>query len=535
MAFSARNTWLVGLGWAGGLVAAALCGGSCVIDDPDHCRHNDGDAACSGSTPYCNQCLSSDQNKGCVDEPPEASCYFAGGEPFGADSTTGTGTGMGSGDTGTDDVADGSSTGVTPPDCSNEGAVDTECPDDRPFCVGGTCAGCTDAGGSDACATADAALPVCNPQGQCVECSDVELSACGGQTPFCGPEGTCSGCFEHSQCAPAGCNLFSAECLPLTAVYYVAPPFCETEPGGNFGTENDPWCSGASAQSTIDDLPLGSRRATVRIQGPGVLSQSFLASGMDTVVVVIAENGVPEIGNNDALQAVNNGRIYAQNVRLEGDADTTVRCNTGGKVWVRDTDITGAPNGLGIKSQSGCEVTLERTIVALNDGGGIEADDTDLRMLSSAVMSNGEDDMPTYGIHLTDSNLTASHVTLLQGKGNTGGRNLECEGNATMAIRNSIVMREDGDSISVGCVGDLELVNSVVDDSGVADMFDTVEFQAYQPSYFVSPSLANPHLQPGTPFNDVAVWQSGDPQLDLDGEPFDAVPGGENFAGCDER
>lgn len=531
MALLSRNVSLsVALG--GCLGASLAFVGSCIGPDPNHCHHNNGDAFCGGSTPYCNYCLPSSENKGCVAEMPEEKCYSPGDDPFVDTGSTSTGDMTTTDDDATDD---GMTTGTTgPSDCTAEGERDELCPDDAPFCLEGVCAPCQDMGGDDYCAGLDGSLPVCGALGDCVQCSDANTSVCVGDTQFCDPLGSCSGCYEHSQCGDYGCNLFTGQCMDDGVINWVEGPECATETG--FGTMDEPYCNLGSAQQNVDE---GDSIMTIRIMSPDSFAQAVTASSGE-VVAVIGDNGIPEIGDATALQAVNTGIVLVQNLRLDGANETNVRCNSNGKVWIRDTKVTSNNSGNGMQLDPGCSAVIERSIISLNSEGGISVDRADVEIYSSAVMSNGEDDQATYGINLSGGTFTASHLTVITNKGNTGGRNINCVvspatgGQTEVSIRNSIIMHPQDVSFA-GCdeLDDFEIVYSAVDDDAYSG--DGVMNIAYQGSYFASPSFEDPHLLAGTPFNNVAQWRDGDPRVDLDREPFSTTPGAGNFAGCDER
>ena len=530
MALLSRNASLVAAGWAAAFGAAVVVGGSCLIPDDSHCAHNNGDAFCSGSTPYCNGCLSAEDNLGCVADKPEDNCYTPGDEPYVEGGSTSTGPMTTTGDDATDD---GGSSSTGPTDCTAEGERDDACPDSAPFCLDGVCAGCDEAGGDEFCDGLDSTLPVCGEAGDCVECSVDNTERCVGDTPFCFL-GSCSGCYDHSLCGDYGCDLFTGRCMDESnggVLAWVEGPECTPEEG--FGTEEEPYCNLDTVQENIDN---GMSMMTIRVKAPGVFSTSVTASA-DEVVALIGYDGIPEVGDTSAVQAVNGGRVYVQNARLEGSSETSVRCNTMGKVWIRDAQITGNGGGNGLQLDPGCEAVVERSIVALNDLGGIEMDRADVKLYSSAVMANGDDAMETYGIRLSGGTFEASHITVITNNGNGAGRNIACidgdGGLPEVSIRNSIVMHPEDVSF-VGC-DDISIVNSAVDDDLFESEEDGVIDVAYQASYFASPTFSDPHLQAGTPFNDVARWQTGDPLVDLDGEDFNTTPGAGNFAGCDER
>ncbi len=521
MARSKRTLWLVGALWSAGFASSALLAGSCTEIDPDHCRHRGGDEVCPGATPYCNECLASDQNAGCVAEQPDGACYFGGDNPFADD--TGTTTGMMGTSTGDDGPAESSTGG--PVDCTDEGARDEACPESAPFCVGGTCATCQTAGGDGFCSGVDG-TPVCGPLGECVECSAENTAQCDGDAdaPFCGLDGTCSGCYQHAQCGEAGCDLYTGECLPEGLVIYVSGPPCMAAGDTGNGTMNNPYCSIQQANGAL------APQTTVRIEGPGVFADAPLVASGDEVLAILGDGGTPEVA---IVQAANGARVYTDSLRIGEDGPSLAACNTNGKMWFSQTDLIGNSAGVGIAASSGCEVTLERTVIAQNDGNGITATDATLNLRSVAVMANGSSSAATRGIDLDDSSMVGNHITVIENQGNAGGVNLACGGDSALELRNSIVMGMAGDSFAA--CDDGTVANSAVDDDSYADDATGVVFTAFMPSFFVDPGASDPHLQAGTPFEGVAVWAPGDPRVDLDGEVLNTVPGDTNFAGCDQR
>ncbi|MEM6996923.1 MAG: hypothetical protein AAF721_40850 [Myxococcota bacterium] len=514
----------MGVVWAGGFAAAALGGhgaAGCISDDPNHCRHRGGDSACGTSTPYCDECLSSEQNGGCVGQIPDGSCHFAGDDPF----VAGTGTTTGQPDPSTgDDVGDESTTAVG--DCTAEGERDDACPSSEPFCSGGACMGCEALGGDGFCGDL-ADTPVCGPAGDCVECTADNTAQCTrGTATFCGLDGTCSGCYEHSQCGTAGCDLYEGVCLSERSVFYLSSPLCDAMEN-HAGTAADPHCN---MQTLVDALD---PQSTVHIDAAVPFDQQpLVASSKGDVLIVIGEDdGSTEVG---VVQAAGQGRVYTQNLRLQADGASVVGCNTGGRIWLRDTDVVGngSPTGVGVGAGSNCEVTVERGIITDNAGGGVSATNAEVRLWSSGVLANGAGDA-TSGITLDLSELVLVHTTVIENGTDVDGHNLACDGGSGVDIRNSVLLRDGGASFD-GC-GTAVLANSVVDDEALADPDAGVTVAQFMPTYFVDATGGDPRLTAGAPFDDVAVWAANDPYVDIEGDALDAVVGATNDAGCDQR
>ncbi|MBL4686556.1 MAG: hypothetical protein JKY37_18315 [Nannocystaceae bacterium] len=497
-----RKEVLLGLGWLLTFGIAATAGGSCKVDDPDHCRHSLGDSACPDSAPYCDKCGTSEKDGGCVVQEPDDGCYFPGDDPFGGDSDSTVG---GSGSSTGDEGSATSTTSGPGAECTAPGERDDACPPDAPYCVDGACVPCGDGGGDgDAlCAAADDALPICGEFGECLACAPGDDSLCSGQTEFCDDNGACSGCFRHDQCGMAGCDLYTGECLSETLVYWVTSPTCPGGKGG-FGDESSPYCNLSSIQSNIDGLPSDADvRVTVRIVGGGDIDGSLTVNGEGAALVVLGDGSQPRIGADEAFRTYLGGHLYTQGVDLRGTSSPTVRCNSGAKVWLRDTDVVNNPGDVGIEALAGCEFTIERGIVGGNQDGGISGENSDFTLLSTAVINNGDTATDTGGIHLVGGSLTARHVTIVANDRSDAGHNLSCADGATVDMRNSVVMRENG--LSFGGCDLMDLRSSVIDDKPLADSIEAVKHAAFQADYFFSISASNPRLPSGTPFTDVAV------------------------------
>ncbi|MEM6996845.1 MAG: right-handed parallel beta-helix repeat-containing protein [Myxococcota bacterium] len=515
------------LAWLFALAAGTAAGGSCIGPDPNHCRHNAGDEACGGDTPFCNMCLSSDDNKGCVAEPPEERCYFAGENP----ASDGTGT-TGSTPTSSTTEAPSESSGTTgpPPGCTAEGEADPECPEETPYCVDGRCSNCTE-GGDALCEAADASTPICGALGLCVECSADDASVCSAPTEFCDANGACSGCFEHSQCGMAGCDLYRGECLSEELIEWVEGPECMPETG--FGSEAQPYCNLGSVQENIDGLQDAETKVTVRIIS-GTFSDSLSVSGEGAVVAVLADGEEqPTFGGARALVSSSSGTIYAQGVRVEGDGQATVRCNSNGKAWLRDVEVRNNPGAVGIESLGNCEFTLERGVVTGNSGGGVRVQNSSFAASSSVIANNGEDAQETHGITAEDSTVELRHVTVIENDGSIDGRNLDCTAGTEGLVRNSIVMREMAQSV-VGCDG-VAFQLSATDEPGLVSEDEGVVLVPYQPGFFLDGDGSNVRLTSDEPFGMLGRWSLGDPRVDLAGDAFNVGVDEVNAAGCFRR
>src|SRR5690606_18676331 len=91
-----------------------------------------------------------------------------------------------------------------PPECAAEG-LDPLCPSDRPFCLEGRCAPCTE---DPALACPDAR---CHPSGgSCVQCLDEGDCL---ETEGCRDDYTCGPCTRHEHCPASACDLDRNLCI----------------------------------------------------------------------------------------------------------------------------------------------------------------------------------------------------------------------------------------------------------------------------------------------------------------------------------
>lgn len=515
---AARVHWILGLGWAAGMLGATVLSQSCVIDDPEHCHHNAGDGDCADGL-YCDRCVSSEVNGGCVEDVPDETCRSGAGM---APTSGGSGETIGGPTGGETDTA-------PPTSCSGEGR-DANCPPASPFCVDETCTPCEDAGGDAYCVAQDGATALCGGLGDCVECTVDDASACGGATALCDPTGTCVGCFKHSHCMTGenegpGCDLWNGECLPESLVYYVGLPACIGGNGG-FGNQVEPWCDLDNAQDVVDGLAEQPNAGVTIHFTSGSYAQSISASNGVTLVLIGADGTElnAETGVSDSAT------LYTHNLKLSGGSGdaAALSCSTDGRLWVRETQIAGTQDGPGVQAASGCEITIDRSVIASNAGGGIDATGSTVLVHSAALMYNG-----VFGIRASAGTVDANHATIIQNGIEDQGSNVMCSDAADVVIRNSVVMHDLEQSFAA--CGGFTVRNSVVDSAGLLSEDDGVIYEQYSDAYFQSPMTEDdPHVLGDAPFADVARRESGPPYFDIDSEAHDLRPGVASWAGADQ-
>lgn len=400
--------------------------------------------------------------------------------------TTGTSTGLDT--TATEDT--GSTTDPLP--CTSH----DECTDpDAPFCgvsgECGTCDGTEDPNG--ACAERNPGLPICD-EGACVQCTPENPSACTGETPVCdGAMNTCTGCTAHEQCGEAACNLFTGACLPADTVVHVGPGQTFTTLGGavaSFGPE-------AEGTIIVHITPLGYNEA-VLVGGGRVLA--FLADEE----AVTPPRWLFTGGNSPQLTVGPGSTVLMDGLQISTNASAMPvqpGVSVSGRAWIDRSRIIDN-NGGGIISQSGSELMLRSSFV----GGDVN----DL----SALVVNG-------------ATASISYSTL--GGGFGAATALTCDIAATVTARNSLfVARTDEDEILCDAAIETSAAELDLGDTNTPlGNMATAWFTNYASGDFGLTAMHPPAI------DSAALWRTGDPTTDIDGDPRPTTDATPDFAGAD--
>jgi len=502
-------------------------------------------------------------------------CEADGGESTNAQTTIdSSSTSSSTGDT-AGDASSSSSTGPTV-ECtpSGESVENDECKQldpNRPFCdAAGACIGCGELDNNNACMTAtDGQRPICLPGGACGECDSPDalaLGQCGAVSPHCDLDtNSCEGCFEHSECPETACDIKARKCFPDNKIVYVrrgptpASPCTGTKGAG--GTMEKPYCDieTAIASVQLNGFSSGFTFYVMPSDDPTDHGPVLIPPGADVPVsyaFVHAPGGPFDkhtrlFGDGPMITVPTNVTLYVVNfiILLSNDAflDSAVGvdCQYLSSVWLDDTRVLYAL-GVGVRG-SDCQVHLRRTTVSFGYTEGVDLKGGSLHAVNSFITENsytnklgggavrlrsGVTGPPT--IDLEYSTIANNANEPLKGLGDT----INCEGPATINIRNSIFGRKPGTgNASVVCPeGTVTVRHSVVDGD-----FDQGGNTKLAPEDIVNKYLKSVPLTGAyrvVPmyagfFDKVAQWELGDPHFDYDLEPRNATPGGPDFAGAD--
>lgn len=414
------------------------------------------------------------------------------------------------------------------PECVGDGVVDT-CPDETPTCVNGSCVSCVDV---DVCVSGE----VCVPEwARCADCSPFSEEGC-GDDGWCGDDFACGGCTRHEQCPASACDLARGDCMSTERIFYVDNAVC---PNVGQGTEEDPFCS-LDTVLDLDNTPSGESSVAIvignagepyqeHIEFPGAWPRGLAVLGRGKVIVGFSGLEGP------VFDVKTGSRLYLENVTLTRSSEAGVRC-ADGTVWLDESEVSG--NGMGVEAQ-GCEIVVRRSLIADNDGDGIALEgQSSLRIVSSAVVGNGDPQTSTVALRSNESLFDVSYSTIVGndaalGRGGAAPQSsVFCTGGMGGPLRNSVVVAPELTSISCPWA---DIATSFIDTPGL-DAPASVVAENWDPTWFEDLEENDIHIRnpESNPWVGLAQWELGDPQRDIDGALRRAVPGTVGAAGADE-
>lgn len=418
----------------------------------------------------------------------------------------------------------GDSMTTSVPECAGGPGMAPECPIDRPYCDGaGTCVDCS---GLGSCADVDPGLPVCDAgSGVCVQCDASDASACGGNTPICDvAEQTCVKCTAHEQCPSGACDLALGACFPESSVLWVDRSAAQC----GQGTLDAPFCEIQSAVETIGP----NDPTVVKVKPSATFYKTKIDVAAGAIVAILGEGGTAVVDvNSDAILVNDDARAYLGRLHFVGSAMTAAKglfC-VKADVWTDRVDIS-SRKSVAIDGVE-CNLRLRRSRVFLNPGGGLRLSGGSTRLENSFVASNGLGFSQLGGIYMTNNaELTAVYATIVSNNADTNADSLHCINPGLITIRNSVVFGQS-QATSVNCAG-AEATDSVVDAMALAGEGVDV-LPAAQATWFKDPANGDFRVKLNAPFKDVAVWRTGDPAVDFDGEARPAQDLSPDWAGAD--
>ena len=515
---------LCGLGLGVGLVAGACAPGGSQDTEPGTSEGDDTesctpglegcvcgeDASCEpGLLCASNTCIPHDAVTSSGTTPPMATTMEDTGDTGTPTETGGHSTGM----TETGDSECDPAMGVTNPACSDPA---------KPYCgAGGVCVACS----AIACGAVSGDTPVCDEaSGLCVQCNASDDAACGGTTPLCDVAASaCTGCTGDAQCIGSACQQETGACFG--AVLFVDRG---ADCASANGTNDLPYCEIGEAAAKLTAEPT----AILVKPSPMPYTQQVQIAAGRTVAIVRNGNGIAriEVSGTDAVQVSDGATLRLSAMQIsKGEVTKGMFC-TGARVTLDQTQVIDR-KGLGIEAVD-CELTLRQSRVWLNLGGGIKVNGGKLRLENSFVVTNGGSFTAISGIVISNgATIDALYSTIADNDGKAGVEDsIDCTNAGIVALRNTIVFGQSAAS-SVDCAG-ATATTSVID-SAMLTGEGNVTLPGLDPAWFVGPETGNFSIKAGAPFEDVAIWLTGDPARDYDGDARPGRDGAKDYAGAD--
>jgi len=396
------------------------------------------------------------------------------------------------------------------PVCSGDGACSATCTDDN---------ACSTFSGMKHCETASGAA-----MGQCVQCRTGGTD-CAGDTPIC-DQNACRACATGSECASGACDLASGACVAETNVIYLAP--------------------NATGTSCTKGQPCGTFVAALA-QVSGNRTTISMAPGSYKERVTINNLSVTIIGEGADLSAVTVGQLVdisgASNVKIEG-----LRIHDGagtGGDGIRCMDNGGAPTvslhrvqldtntGKGINASNNCAVTLRRSRVQHNVGGGVVVMSGEFTIENNFIGVNGGLSSSLGGVSLQSPLGTGAHVfafNTVTGNGSvsTATSGVDCINvGLPLTFSNNIVFGNTG-----GTGKQVNGANCAWTYSDLGDNTAGMGNITMDPM-FENASQDDLHLMNGSPAKDAAD-PAATTNVDIDGDARPNPAGGRSDMGADE-
>ena len=283
------------------------------------------------------------------------------------------------------------------------------------------------------------------PDHVCVQCTVEDERNCSDDKPQCGDNHLCRGCRTDDECGSSACLETGACADPADVIYTSATgastPGCGVQAGVNE-------CSLAQAV-----LEVQGPRNIIRLR-PGTYGVTGLA-GQDfskpTVLVARGSTLNRSGGGNGAILTVSGQTLTLIGGTITGAlGDDGVQCTANGALRIHEALITdNAESGIEVDS---CELTVSRSTLTLNRGGGILMSGTGapklINITNNFIHNNGQTGslvggmalLPAGASKLEFNTIVDNHATQATGVG--GG--IRCNTTETFDFPNNLVYRNTG-------------------------------------------------------------------------------------------
>ena len=326
----------------------------------------------------------------------------------------------------------------------------------------------------------------------CVACTPENPLVCDEQLLLCdGTTNACVPCVAHDECGSGACELAVGTCFPPGTVVHV-----DDDGGQDFMTVAAAVMSvgaGAHGVIVVHEIDDGTGYPSSTIDGGKVIA--LLAAPGEAPIV----QGT--MGNPGLLVEGAGTILYMDGLRVAGNT-----------------------MGLGLRV-NGAFAWVDRSRIVQNSGGGVLAENEAELVLRNCFVGGDVSDVNA----LVVTGATADIVYTTAGGGFGAATALTCDLAATVTVRNSLfVARTDSDEIS--CAATIEHSAAELDLGGT-----NASLGSMATTWFMGYGTGDFHLVPAHPvaIDTAALWSTGDPLTDIDGDPRPTVDGTPDFAGAD--
>jgi hypothetical protein len=218
----------------------------------------------------------------------------------------------------------------------------------------------------------------CKADVGCVACtSDAH---CGAASPVCEPStDQCRGCASHDECGADGLCQDDGACVPGEDIFYV-----DVDGDGAACTATEPCKTIGEAVALLS----GTRR-WIKVAA-GTYGENLTLTDKKVNIVGEGATILPLLNGVSAVLVSGTSKVYLEGLRLT-EANRGLRC-TGAdpvvpavvarRLTIDDNDVQGV-------DALECDLTIERSTISGNAGGGLRINDSSFVLLNNVVAKNG--------------------------------------------------------------------------------------------------------------------------------------------------
>jgi len=230
-------------------------------------------------------------------------------------------------------------------------------------------------------------FPACDTAangGTCFKCTASSHALCTGETPHCDSH-ECVACVDDNDCdAGAGVCLATGDCAAPSSIIHATP-------NGAGST-----CGGTTTPCSLDAALITARTGpkVIKLDAPGTYASAtnFVVDVDAPGVTIDARNAILHRNSNGPIFTINDGKgvtILGGTIEgATGGGADGIRCGLNATLGVYGTTIR-MNEGPGINAPMGCTLTLSRSRIESNQGGGLTTTNGKFVIVGNMFLSNG--------------------------------------------------------------------------------------------------------------------------------------------------